>query len=250
MTANELLSQHSHRPFPLPQGPWVMRQEWHNLLFAHWALPAKTVRAVVPRELSLDLWEGRAYVGVVPFQIRNLRPRGVPSLPPISHFGEINVRTYVTVDDKPGVYFFSLDAQNVSAVVAARLIYALPYYKASFKIKVEGDTVGYESHRTTRPKPADFDTRYSPMSSTLPWRPMHECVERFVSERYCLYTVVAGHIYRTNIHHLPWPLQLASAKITTNSMASKVPLDLTAPPQLLHFSKYLDVLVWWPERVS
>src|SRR3954451_13382987 len=102
MTANELLSQHSHRPFPLPKGPWVMRQEWHNLLFAHWALPAGVVRPAVPKELPLDLWEGEAYVGVVPFVIRNLRPRGVPSIPVISHLGEINVRTYVTVDGKPG----------------------------------------------------------------------------------------------------------------------------------------------------
>jgi len=250
MTPNELLSQHSHRPFPLPKGPWVMRQEWHNLLFAHWALPADIVRKVVPRELPLDLWQADAYVGVVPFQIRNLRPRGVPSLPGISHFGEINVRTYVTVEDKPGVYFFSLDAQNVSAVLGARLAYALPYFKSNFSIKVSDDNVEYRSQRNTRPKPAEFSAKYRPSSDVLPWRPMNDALERFVSERYCLYNVVAGHVYRTNIHHLPWPLQAASAEITTNSMASRISVDLSAPPPLLHFSKYIDVLVWWPERVS
>ena len=250
MTPDELLSQHSHRPFALPKGPWVMRQEWHHLLFAHWALPADVVRAVVPRELPLDLWEGDAFVAVVPFQIRNLRPRGLPPLPVLSNLGEINVRTYVTLDDKPGVYFFSLDAENVSAVLGARLAYALPYFKANFKIQTTGDEVSYDSHRTIRPKPADFSAKYRPISEVLPWRPMAESLERFVSERYCLYTVVAGHVYRTNIHHLPWPLQLASAEIAINSMAQTVPFDLSVPPPLLHFSKFLDVLVWWPERVT
>ncbi|MGZ4787816.1 MAG: YqjF family protein [Terriglobales bacterium] len=250
MTPNELLSQHSHRPFPLPKSPWVMRQEWHNLLFAHWALPADIVREVVPHELPLDLWEGKAYVGVVPFQIRNLRPRGVPPFPGVSHLGEINLRTYVTIDDKCGVYFFSLDAENVSAVLAARLVYALPYFKAKFGIHIKGDEISYTSHRTTRPKPAGFSAKYRLTSEVLPWRPMVQALERFVTERYCLYTVVAGHVYRTNIHHLPWPLQLASAEITTNTIAQTVPLDLSTPPPLLHFSKFIDVLVWWPERVS
>jgi len=250
LTANELLSRYSHRPFPLPASPWVMRQEWHNLLFAHWALPAEVVRPVVPRELPLDLWDGRAYVGVVPFQIGNLRPRGVPALPGFSHFAEINVRTYVTIDDKPGVYFFSLDAENWSAVLAARLMYALPYFKAKFGIYVDSDDVEYASTRVVRPKPADFLARYRPASDLLPWRSMNDALERFVSERYCLYTVVAGHVYRTNIHHLSWPLQLATAEIKTNSMAHAVPLDLSPSPSLLHFSKFIDVLVWWPERIS
>jgi uncharacterized protein len=250
MTANELLSQNSHRPFPLPKSPWVMRQEWHNLLFAHWPLPAEVVRAVVPAQLPLDVWEGKAYVAVVPFQIRNLRPRGVPPIPGISNLGEINVRTYVTVGDKPGVYFFSLDAETLSAVLGARLFYALPYFKAKFEIAVNGSEVSYASRRLTRPKPAEFSAQYRPVSEELPWKPLNEAVERFVTERYCLYTVVAGHVYRTNIHHLPWPLQVASAEIAINTMAETVPLPLEGEPPLLHFARFLDVLVWWPERVT
>lgn len=250
MTADELLSHHAHRPFPLPQSSWVMRQEWHNLLFAHWPVPADVLRPLVPKELPLDLWQGTAYLGVVPFVIRNLRPHGVPSIPPLSNFAEINVRTYVTVDDKPGVYFFSLDAENVSAVLAARLMYALPYFKSSFAIDSNGDDVRYHSRRTTRPRPAEFHASYRPTSEPLPWRPMTDALERFVSERYCLYTVVAGHVYRTHIHHLPWPLQSAVAEIATNTMTTNLPLMLSGPPPLLHFSKFLDVLVWWPQRVS
>jgi uncharacterized protein len=227
-----------------------MRQEWHDLLFAHWALPAELVRKVVPQELPLDLWNGEAYVGVVPFRIRNLRPRGVPAVPVLSHFAEINVRTYVTLEGKPGVYFFSLDAENLSAVLGARLLYALPYFSAAFEIARRGDTIRYRSSRTVRPKPAEFRGEYCPVSEDLAWHPLNEAVERFVTERYCLYSVVAGHVYRTNIHHLPWPLQLAEAEIETNTMASSIPLNLPGPPPMLHYSRFQDVLVWWPERVS
>jgi uncharacterized protein len=252
MTADDILAAHEHRPFPLPKSPWVMRQEWHDLLFGHWALPADVVRAVLPRELQahLDLWKGQAYVAVVPFVIRNLRPRGVPSIPVISHFAENNVRTYVTVDGKPGVYFFSLDAANVSAVLGARLVYGLPYFKANFRIQREGDTIRYKSRRTVRPRPAEFVGEYRPASEVLPWQPMSEKIERYVTERYCLYSVIAGRVYRTNIHHPPWPLQLPETNITINSMARTIPLHLDGPPLLLHFSKFMDVLTWLPERIS
>jgi len=226
-----------------------MRQEWHNLLFAHWPVPAQIVRGLVPKELALDLWQGTAYVGVVPFVIRNLRPRSAPPFPVLSHFAEINVRTYVTVDDKPGVYFFSLDAENLSAVLGARLAYGLPYYKANFRIHAANDTVMYESRRTMRPRPADFRASYRPVSAELPWRPMSQALERFLSERYCLYAVIAGHVYRTNIHHLPWPLQLAEAAIGANTMTDPLRMQLNGPPPLLHYSRFLDVLVWWPEEV-
>jgi len=252
MTAADLLARKEHRPFPLPRSPWVMRQEWHNLLFAHWPLPAEVVRAALPRELQpyLDLWEGEAYVGVVPFTIRNLRPRGMPPLPILSHFGEINVRTYVTLEGKPGVYFFSLDAENVSAVLGARLAYGLPYFKAKFQIETEGDLVHYDSRRSVRPKPAEFIGEYQPNSEVLPWRPPDETLERFLTERYCLYAAIAGHVCRTNIHHHPWQLRQAQARISTNTMADAIPLVLEGSPPLVHFSKSLDVLVWWPERVS
>jgi hypothetical protein len=227
-----------------------MRQEWHDLLFAHWALPPEVVRPLVPAHFKLDLWQGHAYVGVVPFLIRNLRPCGIRALPGLSHFAEINVRTYVTMENKPGVYFFSLDAENVSAVLGARLLYGLPYFKSAFKVESSGGKVRYESRRTVRPKPAEFRATYEPASVELPWRPMSETVERFVSERYCLYNVIAGHVYRTHIHHRPWPLQSASATIDANTMTATLGMQLDGPPPLLHFSKFLDVLVWWPERVK
>ncbi len=246
MTADEILAIHEHRPFPLPQSPWVLRQEWQSLLFAHWAGPSQDLRAIVPKQLELDTWEGKAYVGVVPFLLRNMTPRGVPSIPVLSHFAEINVRTYVTYKGIPGVYFFSLDAANLSAVLGARFAYALPYYHAKFRVRVKQDEVRYESRRMQRPRPAEFKGEYRPFGESLPWRPPNESLERFITERYCLYAVSKRHVYRTVVHHLPWPLQPASAEIRVNSMAETLGLRLEGDP-LLHYSKFIKVLTWLPE---
>ncbi len=250
MTAEEILAVSDHRTFPLPKAPWVMRQEWHDLLFAHWPVPVDLLREKVPLQLELDLWRGEAYVGVVPFVIRNLRPRGIPALPVLSHFAEINVRTYVTCSGIPGVYFFSLDAANLSAVLGARLLYALPYFHAHFDISRAGNEVHYESRRLQRPKPAEFRANYRPVSDVLAWLPPKESLERFLAERYCLYAVSGRHVYRTTVHHLPWPLQLATAEMTANSMTNPVGVPLLGPPPLLHFSKFMDVLTWLPERAG
>jgi uncharacterized protein len=248
MTADEILGAQTHRPFPMPQKPWVMRQEWHNLLFAHWEIDPNVLRRLVPQHLNLDLWHERAYVAVAPFVIRRLRPRGMSSLPVLSHFPEINVRTYVEFGGIPGVFFFSLDAANLSAVFGARAAYHLPYYAAHMRVKHEGDRVCYESRRFSSPREAEFRATYGPNSGVLAWRPPHESLERFLAERYCLYSVRGGRTYRVHIHHLPWPLQPAVADIQLNTMTS--PLHLQLPQSsFFHFARFLDVLVWWPEKV-
>lgn len=252
MTSDEILSARDHRPFPLPEKPWAMRQEWHDLLFAHWAFDPELIRPLVPAQLPLDLWQGQAYVAVAPFLVRALRPRGMPSLPGISNFPEVNVRTYVTVEDKPGVYFFSLDAGNLSAVLGARVTYRLPYYPARMRVTESGGRFVYSSRRVTRKNRSDkpeLRIAYSPCGDVLPWQPLSQSLERFLTERYCLYTVSAGRAYRANIHHLPWPLQPATAEIEKNTMTAPLNLTLLGKP-LLHFARFLDVLVWPPEPVS
>jgi uncharacterized protein YqjF (DUF2071 family) len=250
MTADEIFAASSHRTFPMPTSPWMLRQEWHDLLFAHWPVPADLLRQKVPSQLDLDLWHGEAYLGVIPFVIRNFRPRHLPSVPVLSHFAEINVRTYVTYKGLPGVYFFSLDAANLSAVLGARFMYGLPYFHSRFQIAHTSADIQYQSRRLQRPRPAEFKASYRPISDVHPWQPPTESLERFVSERYCLYAVSRRHVYRTDIHHVPWPLQLASAEIPTNSMAEPLGLPLSGAPPLLHFSKYMDVLTWLPEQVD
>src|SRR5262245_10075958 len=122
-----MITDTEHRPWPLPGRPWVMAMRWHDLLFAHWPVDPAVLRPLIPASLQIDTYDGQAWIGVVPFRMTGVRPRFVPPLPGLSAFAEINVRTYVTIEQKPGVWFFSLDAANRLAVWAARLSYHLPY---------------------------------------------------------------------------------------------------------------------------
>lgn len=114
-----------------------MFQCWRDLLFAHWPVPAESLRRLVPAGLTLQEFEGRAWVGVTPFLLTGLRPRALPAIPGLSRFPEINVRTYVTAQDRPGVFFFSLDAGSTLAVIAARALYSLPYFRARFAVAAD-----------------------------------------------------------------------------------------------------------------
>ena len=124
-----------------------MTQTWHDLLFAHWPIDPGLLARKLPVELPLDLFDDQAWIGVIPFHMTNVGPRGVPSLPGLSAFPELNVRTYVTLDGKPGVYFFSLDAASTLAVIGARTMFHLPYFRAAMSVHTDGRRVTYRSAR-------------------------------------------------------------------------------------------------------
>src|ERR1700735_523113 len=160
---NNILSTTEHRPWPLPQSPWVMTQRWNDLLFAHWPLPATELTHLLPESLTVDTFDGSAWVGVVPFWMDQIRMRGLPRIPGTSRFPELNLRTYVRErhTNQPGVYFFSLDAANPFAVAAARLFFRLPYFWARMKIKSdEGQMLHYSSRRIMSQNPAQFRAHY------------------------------------------------------------------------------------------
>lgn len=241
----QILQETTHRPWAMPDRPWVMTQTWHDLLFAHWPLPPERLR--LPAPFDLDLFQDRAWIGVVPFHMTNVAPRGVPALPWISAFPELNVRTYVTVGGKPGVFFFSLDAGRALAVYAAWLSLRLPYYTARMQVAREADTVVYRSRRVGGE--ARFDARYRPIAPSV--APVPGTLEYFLTERYCLYAVNHfGVAYRLEIHHPPWPLQPAEATIARNTMAQASGIRLPDVPPLLHFSRRQDVVAFVPERVA
>jgi uncharacterized protein len=242
-----------HRPWAPPRRRWVHAQRWHGLLFAHWSLPPAAVRAAVPDALSLDTYEGQAWLGIVPFVLTGLRLRGLPPLPGLSAFPECNVRTYVTLDGKPGVYFFSLDAANPLAVAGARLLH-LPYYVAAMAARRGADGwVDYASRRL-RPAwsegaPAVFRGRYRPVGPVAPAAP--GTLAHWLTERYCLYTADRwGRVTRLEIHHPPWPLQPAEADLTTNTMTVPIGVTLPGAPPLLHYAHRQDVVGWTPERLA
>ena len=147
MARHTLFSYTAHRPWPLPSRPWRWAQTWSHLLFAHWRVPTEKLRPLIPAELTLQEFDGSAWIGVVPFLL-DVRPRYVPPLPIGSRFPEINVRTYVEADGKPGVWFFSLDARNPLAVWAARRFFHLPYFRAHMRIDVNAKAVRYTTSRT------------------------------------------------------------------------------------------------------
>ncbi|MEZ4709159.1 MAG: DUF2071 domain-containing protein [Caldilineaceae bacterium] len=244
----ELLTHTTHRPWPLPAGPWVMTQRWQDLLFAHWPIAPDVMRALAPPPLELDLFEGEAWVGVVPFRMSNVRPRGIPALPWLSAFPELNVRTYVRARSerapKPGVYFFSLDAANPVAVAVARTAYLLPYFRARMRVQHVAEMIQYSSRRTHGGAPsADLVCQYGPTGPAYAAAP--GTLEHWLTERYCLYTIGRqGKVMRGEIQHKPWPLQQAQAQIEVNTMAAAAGLTLPDGPPLLHFAASIDVLVW------
>jgi uncharacterized protein YqjF (DUF2071 family) len=237
------LRETEHRPWPLPKRPWLMGQTWYDLLFAHWSVAPELLQPLVPAPLELDVRDGRAWLGVTPFRVGGLRSRGTPPLPWLSHFPELNVRTYVHFGGRSGIWFFSLDAARVAAVVAARRSYRLPYFHAQMTIAREGTTISYQSRRIdSSGMPAGLRARYAPSGQRLAIE--DGSLERWLTERYCLYVVdERGRALRGEIHHSPWPLQPAEATFEANTMAAPLAVDLASPP-LLHFSARQDVLIW------
>ena len=241
-----ILRETAHRPWPLPPRPWVMTQTWHDLLFAHWTVDPAQLRALVPACFPLDLHEGTAWVGVVPFYMTNVAPRFVPALPRLSHLPELNVRTYVTVAGKPGVFFFSLDAGLRLAVAAARGLFNRPYFTADMAVHPRAGAVEYTSRR--RKADARFAAAYGPAGDVFNAAP--GSLEYFLTERYGLYALShRGRPFRLQIHHPPWPLQPAWLEARENTMLACA--GITAGPQapLLHFSRRQDMVGWWPEGI-
>ena len=232
----------------MPERPWVMTQTWHDLLFAHWPVDPRILRERVPSAFALDLFEGVGWVGIVPFHMTNVAPRGVPSLPWISEFPELNVRTYVRVHDRPGIYFFSLDAGSTLAVQAARTLLNLPYFSASMTVRAQAGGIEYESRRRD-PSDAALSATYRPVGARF--QAVHGSFEYFLTERYCLYNLNhQGAPYRLEIHHPPWPLQAADAEFAHNTMADAAGLPLPDIKPLLHFSKRQDMVAWPPTSLQ
>jgi uncharacterized protein len=259
------LTEVAHRPWPLPTGPWIMAQTWHDLLFAHWPIDVARLRTLlrplIPAALEVDTFQDQAWVGVVPFRMSGVRLRAIPALPALSAFPELNVRTYVTHGGKPGVWFFSLDAANSVAVSVARAWFHLPYFNARMRCENRNGEIEYSSERTHRGAAnAKLRTRYRPVGEVFHAQP--GTIEHFLTERYCLYAADAkGKISRGEIQHAAWSLQPAEAEFRENSMieaAINTERVVGAPPllqitpnrvdaALLHFSHRQDVVVWNPQ---
>jgi uncharacterized protein len=237
-----VLEQREHRDRPPSDEPWLMAQTWEDLLFAHWRVPADELEALLPAGIELDRFEGNAWLGLTAFRLTNLRLRGTLPLPFVSSFPELNVRTCVSVNDVPGIWFFSLDTSSPLAVAAARRLYKLPYQRADISMMRLGERIDFAASRLdTEPRPFAFSGQYRPAGEVSP--PAPGSLEHFLTERYRLYSAEGESLFRAEIHHRPWPLQPAAAGLELNTMA---PEGVTLPDDepVLHFSRRLDALIW------
>jgi uncharacterized protein len=226
-----------------------MRQTWHELLFAHWPMSAGSLRSTLPPGLTLDTFEGQAWVGVVAFHMSDVRLRFCPELM-AARFPEINLRTYVTTGGKPGVFFYSLDAGSRLAVWAARTFFALPYFTARFDLHQTEGRMDYACQRTHRPAAhGEFRARYQPAGPVFASQP--GTLEQWLTERYCLYTADRrGQLMRGDIHHPPWPLQPAEAQIQVETLSRAAGITRVDTTPLLHYARQLNVLIWPLQRLS
>lgn len=235
------LEQTDHRPWPLPQGSWLLRQSWLKLAFIHWEIDPEFLRKLLPPPLELDLFVEKAWIAVVPFDMKGVTFRGVPAISRLSDFPEINVRTYVRYKGKPGVWFFSLDVPSRLAVWAARTFFHLPYRQADVEISKHGEAIHYR-HRLAG---ESFAAEYRPVSPA-PAEP--GSFDFWATERYCLYcTNHRGDLFRTEVQHRKWPLEQASIHIRENHLLDAYPTGPRHPSVL--FCRRLEVVAYPPKKI-
>lgn len=219
-----------------------MTQEWHHVLFAHWPVPASALRGHVPAELEIDTFEGSAWIGIVPFLVKDMRARLTPAVPFLSSFIEVNVRTYVRYKEKTGVYFFSLDANHFLAVTGAKLFFGLPYKQATISFQ-EDQSLEIDSSRVPlADEKAKFKVSYKPETDVFFAKA--GTLEHWFTERYCLWTKRGSMLYRGDIHHTQWELQRAKANLFQEELIPFVDQIHLQEPPLLHYSKFKKAFFW------
>jgi len=228
--------------------PWIMRMRWVELLFAHWPIDPGALGGLLPPDLEIDTYDGQAWLGIVPFRMEDVAPRGLPSPPGLGAFPEVNLRTYVRHRGRAGVWFLSLDAASRITVEGARRFFHLPYFHAEMAATSDGDVIDYRSRRTDRRgRPGELAIRYRPTGPVEPAVP--GSLEAWLTDRMRVFAVARdGRVVRTEVRHAPWPLQPAEAEIRIESLAAAQGLELPAVQPHLRYSERLDVRGWWPRR--
>ena len=231
---------------PPPRLARVMQHRWEQLLFAHWRISPQAVQATLPRELTVDTFEGRAYLGITPFFMANVRAAGLPRLPWVSHFQELNVRTYVYDEEGvPGVWFYSLDCNQPLAVLAARVLLGLPYFSSRMTAR-KSAWIDYTSTRIGTDLCARYRYRGVGKAATAELGSL----EFFLLERYCLYSAhkALPRPLRVRVSHPPYAFRHAETEELSSIPAALDGFSLTGDPDHLCMVERIDVNVHWPER--
>ena len=214
-------------------------QSWRNLTFLHWEIPVKELEAVLPEGLQPDLYQGKAYVGLVPFEMKDIRPAWCPKALGFN-FLETNIRTYVLHKNEPGVFFFSLDASSLIAVKIARWIWHLPYFHSGMTFSNEQTTYEYNLKRDNNIQSNIKIKVGQPIPPSQP-----DSLEYFLLERYLLFTQLRGRILRGQVHHAPYPARSASLiEFQDQLLEANGFTGLNTSPDLVHFSTGVDVEIY------
>jgi len=224
-----------------PNSSHVMLQRWSELLFLHWEIDPHLIQKRIPDRLTVDTFEGKTYLGLVPFFMQKIRPRFLPCVPWLSNFLELNVRAYVYDPlGRPGVWFFSLDCNQPIAVELARRFFHLPYQHASMKASPSDDLVNYSCHRKGEAQSASY--RYRGKGKTQLAEP--GSLDFFLLERYLLFSSNhQGKLFSGQVHHAPYPFQTAETFECSNEPIVWNDFNRDGPPVSALYSKGVDVKI-------
>ena len=229
----------------LPTRTPAVVMTWADIAFAHWRVSPGILEPLIPSELELDLHDGSAWVGLIPFEMRDCDFRGVPPLPGLGTFLECNVRTYVRHRGIPGVWFFSLDAESRLAVIGGRVVWGLNYRLARFHRARAGETFQYELSRHRGDGEGRLDWTPGP---AIP-RPEPGSLEHFLVERYHLYSMRRGRLIRGRVDHPPWDLRSATAHRVDTGLVRAAGIDVEGEP-VMHCSDGVRVRGFSPVPAS
>lgn len=235
----EILYNKTHRPFEMPEGNWIFYQEWNRALFLHWVVPFELLRNCVPPKLNIDTFEGNCYISLVAFTMEKIRPKFLPSIEYLSEFDEVNVRTYIDNDNKKGVYFLNIEAGKTISVIIAKAISGLPYEKA----KIHRTDKFYSSKNLKKGfrLNAEFEVKEKVSDKTE--------LDKWLTERYCLYFDQDRELYRYDIHHKEWEIKNINIKsLNVNYKISEIDLN-ERQPNLTHYSDGIRVIAWKRQKI-
>ncbi len=239
MNIREILNINSHRPWKMPTKGWKFYQEWNNAVFLHWQVECSELEKFVPKELEVDLYHGTPWVSLVAFTMEKIRPKNVPSFPPISNFDEINIRTYVKSKNKTGVYFLSIEGGNNLSCKVAKVISGLPYRYS----RIKRSKYQYQSNNT------NFSDRLNIEFSIGEEIITKSLLDKWLTERYALFQDTEKSMNEFEIHHLEWPLQEIEFKNIEFNYPRFNQL-INNKPDKIHYSPGVQVIAWGKHKLG
>ena len=239
MTIQKILENNNHRPWKLPKEKWKYYQEWNNAIFLHFRVELEELKQYVPKELEIDLFQSEPWISIVAFTMEKIRPKNIPAFSPISNFHEINIRTYVKMNNKTGVYFLSIEGGTKLSCKIAKFISDLPYRYST----IDRSYKSYSSSNSNFKDELYFDFKIGKEIENK------SELDNWLTERYSLFQDTKKHINQYEIHHLPWLVSDVEVK-NLQCFYPRLKNLLNNKPDKIQYSKGVKVLAWGKNRIK